>query len=256
MDFEDTTVRWNPHICDDTKDELEKAEFVEVPENLINNDHSSDSLKWDGGNFFSKQKGRKPSNTIQELTRTGEFDHIFSLYNEHHDTSIHAPTPYCAVIYSDNDTVDQVVMDFMGGDDWMSFPRAFSGGEFLMQEDEVRSVCYSLGEFAKILENENMAHGDVAWRHFYVDPEHYDVAAIDIEGGTTDARESTIQGEQEELQSILDKMPRPQYEEAIYDGFQDGYESVPDPENTDLPRSEYECEGDYGLTQKALDLLR
>jgi len=255
MNLDGEDIRWNPHICESTKEELAETELEEVPDYLINSNHSSETLRWDGEKFFGKEKDRKPSNTIQELTRTGEFDHKLSLYNEHHDTGVHAPTPYCAIMYSEENQIDnELIMEFMGGDDWMSFPKAFSQGE-IVQEEEVQSVCQGIGEFAKILQNEKLGHGDIAWRHLYVNPDNYDIAVIDIEGGTTQARPSMMDEETREIQEILDQIPRPQYEDQINGWFEQGYNSVPDPRNTDLPTSEYACDGGYEISENALDLL-
>lgn len=254
MSSDGSTVRWNPHIEDEVKDEILEVDWREVPDEFINNNHSSESLKWDGENYFNKAKDRRPSKTIQELTRTGEFDHRLMLYDEHHDTGVHAPTPYGALL-NEGDETDEVVMEFMGGNGWVSFPRAFSSGE-IVDEDEVRQVCQGLGRFAKILQNEQMKHGDIALRHFYVDQDSYDVGVIDIENGTANARPSAVEEEIDQIEGVIDRIPRPQYEDQMFDWYNQGYESVPDPEDTQLPTSVYESEDDgYDLTDTICDTL-
>lgn len=255
MSSENQTVRWNPHIGEEEKEEILDVDWREVPDEFINNNHSSEALKWDGENFFNKEKDRRPSKTIQELTRTGEFDHRLMLYNEHHDTGVHAPTPYCAMLSGDDSGGDQVVMEFMGGDEWMSFPRAFSQGE-IVDKEEVRQVCQGLGEFAKVLENEQMKHGDIALRHFYVNQDTYDLGVIDIEGGTANARPSAVEEEIYQIEEVMDRIPRPQYEDEMFEWFSEGYESVPDPRDTNIPTSVYESEENgYNLSEGAGDML-
>ncbi|MFB6116695.1 MAG: lipopolysaccharide kinase InaA family protein [Candidatus Nanosalina sp.] len=255
MNLGGETIRWNPHIGDEEKEDIAHAEFEEVPGDLINDDNSSEAFRWDRENYFAKEKERDPSKTIQELTRTGEFDHRLSLYDEHHDTGVHAPTPYCAMINPENDQYgDQVIMEFIGGENWTSFPRAFAEGA-IVGEDEVKQVAEGLGRYSKILENECMGHGDVAWRHFFVNTENYDLAVIDIEGGTANARPSMIEEERQEISEVLDQIPRPQYEDQIYEWFAEGRESVPEPDETNLPTSAYDCNGNYGVPEGADEML-
>jgi len=257
----DCTVRWNPHIQDDLKDEILDLEWEEVPEEFINDNHSSDNLQWDEEtNYFKKIKNRNPSKTIQELTRTGEFDHRLMLYEEHHDANVCAPTPYCAILKPENEgrREDEVIMDFMGGNnEWLSFPKAFSEGN-IVEETEVRQVCEGIGQFAKILENESMIHGDIALRHFYVDQETYDIGIIDIEGGSPNARALEVQEEINQMENIIERIPRPQYGSQMHEWFGQGYESLPQAEYTDIPTSVYETdEGDngYDLSQDDIDFL-
>ena len=244
MSSDGRTVRWNPHIDEAEKEEIMNVDWEEVPDEFINNNHSSESLKWDGEKYFNKAKDRRPSKTIQELTRTGEFDHRLMLYDEHHDTGVHAPTPYGAIL-NEGEKTDEVVMEFMGGNGWTSFPTAFSQGE-LVGEDQVSQVCKGLGKFAKILENEQMRHGDIALRHFYVNQDNYDVGVIDIEGGTANARSSEVKAEVAQIEDVIERIPRPQYEGQMIGWYQEGYDSVPDPENTQLPTSVYDA-GDNGF---------
>lgn len=254
MNLEDQTLRWNPHIQEDEKQDILQTEWTEVPNEYINNNHSSESLKWDEENYFSKEKDRAPAKTIQELTRTGEIDHRLLLYEEHHNTNVHAPTPYCAALSGNEEDGDQVIMDFMG-DQWASFPKAFSQGD-LVDEQNVRQVTQGLGQFAKILENEQMRHGDIALRHFYVDQETYDVGVIDIEGGSVSAKESAIAEERQQIEDVIERIPRPQYEDQLEGWFEEGYDQVPEPEDTNIPTSVYETEDNgYSLTEMATDIL-
>lgn len=255
MVSEGDTVRWNPHVDEDEKEEIMNLDWREVPDELINNNHSSESLRWDGETYFNKAKDRRPSKTIQELTRTGEFDHRLMLYDEHHDTGVHAPTPYGAVL-TEGEGPDEVVMEFMGeGDGWISFPMAFSKGD-LVEEHQVRQVCRGVGRFAKILDNEQMNHGDIALRHFYVNRDGYDVGVIDIEGGTVNARPSAVEQELDQMEDVIDRIPRPQYKGEMMNWYQEGYESVPDPDQTNFPTSVYESDDDgFDFSETISDAL-